>query len=50
MDTKKINWIPNKNINTILVNNLLEKCLETNQFTNYGPNVKLLEEIITKEI
>lgn len=49
MDTKKINWIPNKNINTILVNNLLEKCLETNQFTNYGPNVKLLEEIIMRE-
>jgi dTDP-4-amino-4,6-dideoxygalactose transaminase len=49
MDTKNINWIPQKKININLVNELLEKCLETNQFTNYGPNVKLLEEIIMRE-
>lgn len=41
-----INWIPNKNINIELVNSLLIKSLETNQFTNNGPNVKLLEEYI----
>jgi dTDP-4-amino-4,6-dideoxygalactose transaminase len=39
-----INWVPNKKINTKRVNELLELSVETNQFTNYGPNVKLLEE------
>lgn len=41
-----INWIPQKNINTGLVNELLVKSLEKNQFTNNGPNVKLLEDYI----
>lgn len=41
-----INWIPQKNINTELVNELLKKSLEQNQFTNNGPNVKLLEDYI----
>lgn len=41
-----INWIPKKNINEVVVNNLLIKSLETNQFTNNGPNVKLLEQFI----
>jgi len=43
---KKINWIPSKNIDAILINNLLENSIKDNQFTNYGPNVKLLESII----
>ena len=41
-----INWISKKKINKSIVNNLLEKNLSSNQFTNYGPNVKLLENII----
>ena len=44
-----INWIPQKNINTDLVNGLLVKSLETNQFTNNGPNVKLLEDFIREK-
>ena len=46
---KKINWIPSKNIDTVLINKLLENSTKDNQFTNYGPNVKLLENIIKKE-
>ena len=40
------NWVPKKNIDTDLVNKLLEKSLESNHFTNNGPNVKLLELFI----
>ena len=40
------NWVPNKNIDTDLVNELLEKSLEMNHFTNNGPNVQLLESLI----
>ena len=43
---KKVNWIPCKNIDVNLVNSLLENSIKDNQFTNYGPNVKLLENII----
>ena len=38
-----INWIPNKEINTQLVNEYLSLSLKNNQFTNGGPVVKLLE-------
>ena len=41
-----INWVPNKPINNELVQNLLQKCQEMNQYTNNGPNIKLLEEFI----
>lgn len=41
-----VNWIPNKKIDTDLVNKLFEKSLESNHFTNNGPNVKLLETFI----
>lgn len=41
-----LNWVPNKNIDTDLVNKLLEKSIENNQFTNNGPNVMLLESFI----
>lgn len=41
-----INWISNKKINYEKVNSLLQKSLECNQFTNYGPNVRLLEDKI----
>ena len=40
------NWVPTKNIDTDLVNELLEKSLEINHFTNNGPNVQLLESLI----
>ena len=40
------NWVPTKNIDTDLVNELLEKSLEINHFTNNGPNVQLLELFI----
>ena len=41
-----MNIISKKTINFDRINTLLEKNLETNQFTNYGPNVKFLEELI----
>ncbi len=40
------NWVPNKKIDTELVNKLFEKSLESNHFTNNGPNVQLLESFI----
>jgi dTDP-4-amino-4,6-dideoxygalactose transaminase len=44
-----IEWIPNKSINHELVQRLLQKCQETKQFTNGGPNIKLLEEFIIEK-
>jgi dTDP-4-amino-4,6-dideoxygalactose transaminase len=44
-----MNWIPKKPINKDLVNNLLATSLETNQFTNNGPNVKRLEAFIREK-
>lgn len=41
-----INWIAKKHINTAVVNNLLQTSINTNHFTNYGPNVQLLEKKI----
>jgi len=41
-----INFLVKKNINNDLVNKLLETNISSNQFTNYGPNVKYLENII----
>ena len=40
------NWVPNKSINKDIVDKLFEKSLETNHFTNNGPNVQLLELFI----
>ena len=42
----KINWVPNKTINKKRVNELLNESLVTNQFSNNGPNVQLLENVI----
>ena len=42
----RINWLNKKNINFARVNELLESSLATNQFTNYGPVVRLLEDKI----
>jgi len=41
-------WVPKKTINFEKVNELLKSSIETNKFTNYGPNVKLLEETVHK--
>lgn len=41
-----INWVPQKHINYKKVNELLKNSIDENQFTNYGPNVQLLEKII----
>jgi len=46
----KINWLPNKKINIKKVNNLINKSLENNHFTNYGPNVQLLEKVIREKL
>lgn len=38
-----IHWVPKKQIDTMKINELLKSSIETNKFTNYGPNVELLE-------
>ena len=40
----RINWLNKKKINSARVNELIEDSVLTNQFTNYGPAVKLLED------
>ena len=40
-----INWVPDKNIEHEKVKELLNLSIESKQFTNYGPNVQLLEKI-----
>ena len=44
-----MNWLAKKNINNEIVQELLKKPLETNQFTNNGPNVKKLEKYIKEK-
>lgn len=46
----KIDWVSKKLINSNKVNSLLTKSLSNNQFTNYGPNVQLLEQIIKDKL
>ena len=46
----KINWVPKKNINKSKIDELLNKSIISNQFTNYGPNVQLLEAIIREKL
>lgn len=41
-----LDWVPKKSIDTIKINDLLKPCIETGRFTNYGPNVELLEKYI----
>ena len=45
-----INWIPNKQINKERVNELLQTSVETGLFTNNGPNVQLLEQVIREKL
>lgn len=45
-----MNWISNKDINNNIVNELMTIPLKTNQFTNGGTNIKLLEEFIKEKL
>lgn len=44
-----INWVPEKSINIEKVNELLKLSIDSKQFTNYGPNVQLLERYIKEK-
>ncbi len=44
-----VSWVPKKPLNRELIENCLQICEQTNQFTNGGPNVKALEAMIHKE-
>jgi dTDP-4-amino-4,6-dideoxygalactose transaminase len=46
----KYNWINNKNIDNTLVNELLDDCKKSNIYTNYGINVKRLEQYIHNKL
>jgi dTDP-4-amino-4,6-dideoxygalactose transaminase len=46
----KVDWVPYKNINYKRVNDLLQKSIETGRFSNGGPNVQLLEQVIRKKL
>lgn len=43
-------WVPKKTINENKVSELIKKSITANQFTNGGPNVKLLEELLKKTL
>jgi len=45
-----VNWISNKDSNNNIVNELMTIPLKTNQFTNGGVNVKLLENFIKTKL
>jgi dTDP-4-amino-4,6-dideoxygalactose transaminase len=45
-----VDWVPKKNIDREKINNLLAPCLLTGRFTNYGPNVELLENLIRDKL
>lgn len=45
-----IDWVPKKNIDTQKINKLLTQCLLTGRFTNYGPNVEFLENLIRDKL
>lgn len=45
-NTPYLDWVPNKEIDNKKIVNLLNVCLESRRFTNYGPNVELLEKFI----
>lgn len=44
-----LDWVPTKNINTCIINALLENTIKQKHFTNYGPNVRLLENVIREK-
>jgi dTDP-4-amino-4,6-dideoxygalactose transaminase len=45
---KKISWVGKKNINNNIINEKINKCIETKHFTNGGYNVCELQENIKK--
>jgi dTDP-4-amino-4,6-dideoxygalactose transaminase len=44
-----INWVPEKSINNKIIDELLNLSIGSKQFTNYGPNVQLLEKYIKEK-
>jgi len=47
---KHIDWVPYKNINQKRINELLKNSITSKLFTNNGPNVQLLEEVIREKL
>jgi dTDP-4-amino-4,6-dideoxygalactose transaminase len=45
-----LQWVPKKDINFDKINILLQKCIESNHFTNNGPITKLLESTIRNKL
>ena len=45
-----IEWVPKKHINQSRVDELISHTISTNQFTNYGPNTRRLEELIREKL
>ncbi len=41
-----ITWVPKKTINVDRIQSLLQSSIDSNQYTNNGPNVKILEDTI----
>lgn len=46
----KINWVPHKDINKTKVDSLITNSVNTGRFTNNGPNVQLLEQVIREKL
>lgn len=46
MNKYLIDWVPSKQINTNIIQNLLQASINTGRFTNYGPCVQLLESSV----
>ena len=44
-----LNWVPEKSINNKKIDELLQLSLKSKQFTNYGPNIQLLEKFIKEK-
>jgi len=47
--TNRIDWVPTKKINQEKVTELIQSSIASKQFTNNGPNVKLLEKVIREK-
>ena len=46
----RVSWTPYKHINFQRVEELLQESLQTKQLTNYGPNVKRLEQFMRQKL
>jgi dTDP-4-amino-4,6-dideoxygalactose transaminase len=45
-----IQWVPKKMVNQKRVNELLQQTVQTNHFTNYGPNTHYLEKLLREKL